>query len=138
MKNILSFLSIFIFLLFQANAGIGRQGCCSHHGGVCGGRCCDGTSLSLKCGGGGISIKKEKVTYLWDVLKTDKIYSFTDGNSFDLHFVHGNLVKIESFFIEEDEHEKYILIYKTVDGKEEFSTLEEIKNLSDLKRLIVK
>jgi hypothetical protein len=26
-----------------------RSGCCSHHGGVCGCRCCDGTSLSVKC-----------------------------------------------------------------------------------------
>jgi len=26
-----------------------RSGCCSHHGGVCGCRCCDGTSLSAKC-----------------------------------------------------------------------------------------
>ena len=26
-----------------------RQGCCSHHGGVCGCRCCDGTSLSATC-----------------------------------------------------------------------------------------
>ena len=26
-----------------------RSGCCSHHGGVCGCRCCDGSSLSAKC-----------------------------------------------------------------------------------------
>lgn len=26
-----------------------RSGCCSHHGGVCGCSCCDGTSLSAKC-----------------------------------------------------------------------------------------
>ncbi len=26
-----------------------RSGCCSHHGGVCGCRCCDGTSLSATC-----------------------------------------------------------------------------------------
>ena len=26
-----------------------RQGCCSHHGGVCGCSCCDGTSLSATC-----------------------------------------------------------------------------------------
>jgi len=30
-----------------------RQGCCSHHGGVCGGSCCDGTPLSPACGGSG-------------------------------------------------------------------------------------
>lgn len=26
-----------------------RSGCCSHHGGVCGCGCCDGSSLSAKC-----------------------------------------------------------------------------------------
>lgn len=26
-----------------------RRGCCSHHGGVCGCGCCDGSSLSAKC-----------------------------------------------------------------------------------------
>lgn len=26
-----------------------RRGCCSHHGGVCGCSCCDGSSLSAKC-----------------------------------------------------------------------------------------
>lgn len=26
-----------------------RSGCCSHHGGVCGCECCDGTALSAKC-----------------------------------------------------------------------------------------
>src|ERR1700733_10377247 len=26
-----------------------RQGCCSHHGGVCSCQCCDGSPLSAKC-----------------------------------------------------------------------------------------
>src|SRR5689334_20774748 len=26
-----------------------RSGCCSHHGGVCGCGCCDGSSLSITC-----------------------------------------------------------------------------------------
>jgi hypothetical protein len=26
-----------------------KSGCCSHHDGVCGCKCCDGTSLSAKC-----------------------------------------------------------------------------------------
>lgn len=26
-----------------------RQGCCSHHNGVCGCQCCDGSPLSAKC-----------------------------------------------------------------------------------------
>jgi len=32
-----------IYLVFA------RSGCCSHHGGVCGCACCDGTPLSSKC-----------------------------------------------------------------------------------------
>ena len=35
--------------MFFVNDVNARQGCCSHHGGVCGCRCCDGTSLSAKC-----------------------------------------------------------------------------------------
>jgi len=34
------------FVVDQVEA---RQGCCSHHGGVCGCGCCDGTPLSAKC-----------------------------------------------------------------------------------------
>ncbi len=47
-KKILPLLLLsFIFLpLFIAEA---RSGCCSHHGGVCGCSCCDGTSLSATC-----------------------------------------------------------------------------------------
>ena len=37
------------FLLFCASSAEARRGCCSHHGGVCGCTCCDGTSLSAKC-----------------------------------------------------------------------------------------
>ena len=43
----LSLFLIFVFLLpFNIEA---RSGCCSHHGGVCGCGCCDGTSLSATC-----------------------------------------------------------------------------------------
>lgn len=31
------------------NISEARQGCCSHHGGVCGCSCCDDTPLSAKC-----------------------------------------------------------------------------------------
>ena len=52
MKKILLLLLIFTLLFFVILA-IGsieaRRGCCSHHGGVCGCRCCDGTSLSATC-----------------------------------------------------------------------------------------
>ncbi|MBF0476778.1 MAG: tetratricopeptide repeat protein [Deltaproteobacteria bacterium] len=30
-----------------------KPGCCAGHGGVCGGKCCDGTPLSVKCSGPG-------------------------------------------------------------------------------------
>jgi len=36
-------------LLLPAANTMARQGCCSHHGGVCGCRCCDGTALSATC-----------------------------------------------------------------------------------------
>jgi hypothetical protein len=43
---ILTLLCIILLPLGNVKA---RQGCCSHHGGVCGCRCCDGTSLSATC-----------------------------------------------------------------------------------------
>ena len=43
---IIIILSVLIFVPFLVNA---RSGCCSHHGGVCGCGCCDGTSLSATC-----------------------------------------------------------------------------------------
>jgi hypothetical protein len=43
----LIFLSfIFVFSVFNVEA---RSGCCSHHGGVCGCGCCDGSPLSATC-----------------------------------------------------------------------------------------
>lgn len=49
LKVLIVLILIFLFL-FAAIADIGaRRGCCSHHGGVCGCRCCDGTPLSAKC-----------------------------------------------------------------------------------------
>lgn len=39
-----------IFFVFNSSSIVfARSGCCSHHGGVCGCGCCDGTSLSAKC-----------------------------------------------------------------------------------------
>jgi len=42
--------SLFL-IIFNINMNIteARQGCCSHHGGVCGCECCDGSSLSATC-----------------------------------------------------------------------------------------
>lgn len=38
---------LFFFVTFSEIEA--RSGCCSHHGGVCGCGCCDGTSLSTTC-----------------------------------------------------------------------------------------
>src|SRR5258708_5301077 len=42
-------LSILVSFLLSSNEIFARSGCCSHHGGVCGCGCCDGTSLSDTC-----------------------------------------------------------------------------------------
>src|SRR3989344_1794222 len=40
----------FVLFLFLASLTVeARSGCCSHHGGVCGCGCCDGSSLSAIC-----------------------------------------------------------------------------------------
>ena len=51
MKSKFFLLIITLFLFFFQSVGLveARSGCCSHHGGVCGCGCCDGTSLSAKC-----------------------------------------------------------------------------------------
>ena len=48
-NNIFSSLLITLLLLLCSSLAEARQGCCSHHSGVCGCSCCDGTSLSAKC-----------------------------------------------------------------------------------------
>lgn len=40
---------IVLLLLFTPAIASARSGCCSHHGGVCGCGCCDGTGLSATC-----------------------------------------------------------------------------------------
>jgi len=51
MKLWIKILSVFLFfsLIFLPKITEARSGCCSHHGGVCGCRCCDGSSLSATC-----------------------------------------------------------------------------------------
>jgi len=53
-NRILKVSLLFIFILssslfYNIPFSEARSGCCSHHGGVCGCRCCDGTPLSAKC-----------------------------------------------------------------------------------------
>lgn len=43
------FLLLFAFSLIFPAQLFARSGCCSHHGGVCGCGCCDGTGLSTTC-----------------------------------------------------------------------------------------
>ncbi len=38
-----------IIFLISASPILARSGCCSHHGGVCGCGCCDGSPLSSTC-----------------------------------------------------------------------------------------
>ncbi len=48
--NVYIALFLCFFTLCAVNSKIyAKQGCCSHHGGVCGSQCCDGTSLTEKC-----------------------------------------------------------------------------------------
>jgi hypothetical protein len=48
--RLLAICTIAVFLV--SSGALAQRGCCSHHGGVCGDACCDGTPLSAKCGGG--------------------------------------------------------------------------------------
>ncbi len=49
MKKLLLTPALVILLFSMASSVSARSGCCSHHGGVCGCGCCDGTSLSTTC-----------------------------------------------------------------------------------------
>lgn len=48
-KVFLTLTFVFIFCLLFPKVVDARSGCCSHHGGVCGCGCCDGTGLSNTC-----------------------------------------------------------------------------------------
>ncbi len=48
-KRIMLALILLLFIFLPWFSIQARSGCCSHHGGVCGCSCCDGTSLSAKC-----------------------------------------------------------------------------------------
>lgn len=49
MKKIFLLSFILLFFLSVTITVEARSGCCSHHGGVCGCECCDGTPLSATC-----------------------------------------------------------------------------------------
>jgi len=49
-SSIIVVVTVFCSIYFSTpEISYSRSGCCSHHGGVCGCECCDGTSLSAKC-----------------------------------------------------------------------------------------
>lgn len=48
-KILLLLILLFSFLFIPTQSINARSGCCSHHGGVCGCGCCDGSSLSSTC-----------------------------------------------------------------------------------------
>lgn len=51
MKLWIKYLFVFLLftLIFPSQKVEARSGCCSHHGGVCGCGCCDGSGLSATC-----------------------------------------------------------------------------------------
>ena len=49
MRKIFYIVTFLIIILGASKSVMARSGCCSHHGGVCGCGCCDGTSLSTAC-----------------------------------------------------------------------------------------
>jgi hypothetical protein len=49
MKTSLLIASLFVLFISIVQSVDARSGCCSHHGGVCGCGCCDGSSLSAIC-----------------------------------------------------------------------------------------
>lgn len=49
MKIVIVFLFTLVLSMIFVTHVDARSGCCSHHGGVCGCGCCDGTSLSQTC-----------------------------------------------------------------------------------------
>ncbi len=63
-------ISLIVFSFISPKYLFARSGCCSHHGGVCGCGCCDGTSLSStcapyypNCGGGTVPTINPTPTY---------------------------------------------------------------------------
>lgn len=48
-KAVLIAIFLALYILISVNFVRAQRGCCSHHGGVCGCQCCDGSALSTKC-----------------------------------------------------------------------------------------
>lgn len=92
-KLILIIFGIFLISLFSLNVEA-KSGCCSRHGGVCGDSCCDGSALSVACGGGSLTQTAESPSiiictekYLNDSYCKDKtvyqLYQRKDCSSYE-------------------------------------------------------
>lgn len=49
MKGFIAIIVIAVIFFVSITSVFARSGCCSHHGGVCGCGCCDGSPLSSTC-----------------------------------------------------------------------------------------
>jgi len=76
------FLSILLTLAFSAMS-YAQSGCCSHHGGVCGCTCCDGTPLSnvCSCGGSGTKPSAPSIFSATSLSSTQVMLSWIDNSS---------------------------------------------------------
>jgi hypothetical protein len=81
-------------LLFFVSAVLhARSGCCSHHGGVCGCACCDGTPLSEtclpyypNCGGGGGTVAAPSSLGASATSSSSCVLTWTDNSSGEADF----------------------------------------------------
>lgn len=135
-SSLLVFIIIFLYL-YNPLLVEARRGCCSHHGGVCGNQCCDGTPLSAKCKGNSPGYINRKTTYQENYnrngydnrpeIPTEYTIKIHDQNynieskentlpqksqkapkyNYEIHQKNGEVLKVE-FYWEEDYQVKYI------------------------------
>jgi hypothetical protein len=121
------YLALVIFLATSA-ISYAQQGCCSHHGGVCGCGCCDGTPFSQTCapyfpncgggggGGGGTSYAAPSNLGGSTVSSTACILTWTDNSSGE-----------DFFQIEQKEaHQSSFLAVASVNGNTTSSTIDNL------------
>lgn len=127
-------ISLFLYnpLLVEA-----RKGCCSHHQGVCGNKCCDGNPLSDKCKGNSSEFGNRKTTYQdkynrnryddkpeipteFTIIIYDQNFNIesqennppqksqkASKHNYDIHLKNGEVLKVE-FYWEENCQVKYV------------------------------
>lgn len=129
-------IAIFLLIIILVNLDLAyaRRGCCSHHGGVCGNKCCDGTPLSAKCRGDSPEFVNRKTTYQerynrnryedkpeipteYTIKIYDKNYNIeskentppqkTSKHNYEIHRKNGEVLRVE-FYWEENCQIKYV------------------------------